>query len=240
MSERFYSDQPITNSTVVLTGSEAHHLLHVMRAQPGLEVTLFDGRGGEYRAHVSRCRRAEVELSVAEHQTIERELPIAIMLGVVLPKGDRQRWLIEKAVELGVCQLVPLTTQRSNRSYRESPAKLTRYVVEASKQCGRNRLMEITNSLDWQTFVAQSSQSQRFVAHPGGKPLQKIENHPTTSVQIAVGPEGGFTDDEIDLARSCNWQVVELGERILRIETAALTLVAGISQRATTDKNVSE
>ena len=91
---------------------EAHHLLHVMRAKAGTRVTLFDGSGWEFEAVVERAGRSEVELAIAGRQEIDREAQIAVTLGVALPKGERQKWLVEKVVELGVARLVPLETAR--------------------------------------------------------------------------------------------------------------------------------
>jgi len=231
MSDRFFSSEPITGPSVTLTDTEAHHLLHVLRSKPGLVVTLFDGRGGEYTAEISRCGRTEVEVAVREHHAIERELSRPLTLAVALPKGDRQRWLVEKAVELGVSRLVPLTTERSTRSTNEPPAKLARFVIEASKQCGRNRLMETAQPIDWQTLVSTADAPIRLIAHPGGMPLADCNVKSTGAAVLAVGPEGGFTDAEIVAATDAGWQVIGLGERILRVETAALALVAGLGLR---------
>lgn len=226
MKDRYFSDVPISGTHATLLGSEAHHLLHVMRAKPGMEVTVFDGRGGEWSAEVARLGRSEVELTGLEHHALERELPHEITLAVCLPKGDRQRWLIEKCVELGVTRLIPLTTERSTKSAAEAPAKLTRYVIEASKQCGRNRLMQIEPPQPLATggLALGNSPTTRILAHPGGKPFSEIESG--GPVHLAVGPEGGFTDAEVELAKDNGWQVVSLGERILRIETVALALVS--------------
>lgn len=227
MADRYYSAEPIEGPSVTLMGGEAHHLLHVMRAAPGLSVVLFDGRGGEYVAEVTRCGRAEVELSVGPRQEVERELPFELTLAVSLPKGDRQRWLVEKAVELGVSRLVPLRTSRSEPGPSEPAAKLMRYVIEASKQCGRNRLMEIAPPVEWATLVRETGK-RRLVAHAGGWPVAELAHTPADAV-LAVGPEGGFTDEEVAVATSAGWQVVDLGTRILRIETAAIALVAAVS-----------
>jgi 16S rRNA (uracil1498-N3)-methyltransferase len=113
MADRYFSDRPIVDSLAVLAGAEAHHLIHVMRARPGTEIVLFDGSGAQFSARVERLRRAEVELAVLTRDEIDRELPRAVTLAVALPKGDRQRWLVEKATELGVARLVPLRTVRS-------------------------------------------------------------------------------------------------------------------------------
>lgn len=231
MPDRYFSAEPINGPTVTLEGNEAHHLLHVMRAQPGLELVVFDGRGGEFAAEVIRCQRSTVEIAVGDRQELERELPFKLTLAVALPKGDRQRWLIEKAVELGVSRLIPLQTARSvgksTGKAEAGRAKLARYVIEASKQCGRNRLMEIAPSVSWQDFAAQSTTGRRVIAHPGGRPCGEVDWQVNTDdLQIAIGPEGGFADDEVAHAVAAGWETVGLCSRILRIETAALTLVS--------------
>ena len=224
MADRYFCEQPIQGTSITLSGSEAHHLLHVMRAQPGLELVLFDGSGGEYQAEVTHCKRSTVEVAIGDKQDIERELPFALTLAVALPKGDRQRWLVEKAVELGVSKLVPLQTARSVGN--QKPDKLKKYIVEASKQCGRNRLMELASPTPWESFVETCTQANRFFAHPVGLPFQETVYDKASDLTIAVGPEGGFTEEEAAAAQQANWQVVGLGNRILRIETAAIALVS--------------
>ena len=111
MSDRYFVDEPISPGSVVLAGPEAHHLIHVMRAAPGLRVVLFDGSGAEFTAVVQKVGRNEVQLSVLSREEVNRELPLDLTLAVALPKGDRQKWLVEKAVELGVTRIVPLRTR---------------------------------------------------------------------------------------------------------------------------------
>ena len=154
MARRCYSETPIDGDQATLDGSEAHHLLHVLRAAPGMSVTLFDGSGCEFDAEVTACKRSTVELAITERREVDRELPQPLVLGVALPKGDRQRWIIEKSVELGVTRLVPLITERSEK---QGGDKLGRYVIEASKQCGRNRLMEIAEPVRWGDWLATES-----------------------------------------------------------------------------------
>ena len=97
---RFYVETPVSSNKAYLAGSEAHHLIHVLRASVGMEVVLIDGSGAEFDARVLRIDRRGVELEVITRQAIDRELSFPFTLGVTLPKGDRQRWLVEKAVEL--------------------------------------------------------------------------------------------------------------------------------------------
>jgi 16S rRNA (uracil1498-N3)-methyltransferase len=226
MARRCFSETLIEAASVLLAGAEAHHLLHVLRATPGMRVTLFDGSGCEFDAEVTVCRRAAVELAVLERREVDRELPFELTLGAALPKGDRQRWLVEKAVELGVSRLVPLATERSEK---HDPDKLARYVVEASKQCGRNRLMAIASPAAWSDWLASgdaADQPRRWVAHPGGQPIDVGELAHSRATFLAIGPEGGFTETEAEAAVAAGWQIVGLGPRLLRIETAALALAS--------------
>lgn len=237
MPDRYYSAETIDDSTVTLAGSEAHHLLHVMRAKPGFELIVFDGQGGEFVAEVAACKRSTVELSIGPRQAIERELPYELTLAVSLPKGDRQRWLIEKCVELGVTRIVPLQTTRSVGSSvdrkKNSNTKLARYVIEASKQCGRNRLMEIASPVAWPALVAETTSGQRLLAHPGGQSLAEIncQTNDDDKLLLVIGPEGGFTDEEVSQAVEAGWKTVGLGARILRLETAAMALVSALTLR---------
>ncbi|MCG8448757.1 MAG: 16S rRNA (uracil(1498)-N(3))-methyltransferase [Pirellulales bacterium] len=229
MTDRYYSETPITGSTATLTGSEAHHLLHVMRAKPGRQLVVFDGQGGEYQAEVSRCGRKEVELQLGPHRDVDCELSFELTLAVALPKGDRQRWLVEKAVELGVTRLVPLTSIHSVMTGKSTnQPKLDRYVIEASKQCGRNRLMEILPTTPWVLFFREPVASRRLLAHPGGRAFHELGDDPTADTWVAIGPEGGFTEAEAEQAVAAGWETVDLGSRTLRIETAALALVSAL------------
>jgi 16S rRNA (uracil1498-N3)-methyltransferase len=238
-ARRYFVDSPISTDRATLTGAEAHHLRHVMRAVVGTEVMLFDGCGAEFVAQVASVGRSAVELTIVSRAEVNRELPVPMTLGVALPKGERQRFLVEKAVELGVGQLVPLITQRAAvRSTEQGRGRLERIAMEASKQCGRNRLMQISSPQAWSDFIgcqaAKDSPRQiiRWVAHPAapgvdGKPLWRDQAVASPDeIMLAIGPEGGLTETEVRLAQQAGWSVVDLGPRLLRIETAALVMVA--------------
>jgi 16S rRNA (uracil1498-N3)-methyltransferase len=237
MSERFFSSQAITSEQATLDGPEAHHLLNVMRAKVGAKITLFDDSGAEFDAIVEATRRADATVRILERHEIDRELPFDLTLGVALPKGDRQKWLVEKLTELGVTTLVPLITERGVAQPTENAAeRLERAVIEAAKQCGRNRLLKTARPLAWSDWIALgwlgSNESEppgiprRLIAHPGAHPLAAFDFRSPRPARISIGPEGGLTDEEIEQAISAGWQQISLGPRILRVETAAIALAA--------------
>ena len=146
-------------------------------------------------------------------------------LATSVPKGERFDWLVEKASELGVARLVPILTERSVVDPRDSKLeRLRRLTIESAKQCGRNVLLQIDPPITWSGFYAskavRASNAARLLAHPGGS-LVAGWNRQNEAI-LAIGPEGGFTDLEVENALVEGWTVIGLGPTILRIETAAL------------------
>ena len=245
MSERFFSAEPIVGERANLAGQEAHHLLHVMRARVGDRVMLFDGSGAEFAAVIESLGRTDVSLRVEGKDAVDRELPFMIVVGVALPKGDRQKWLVEKLTELGVTTLVPLVTERGvAQPTAAALERLERCVVDAAKQCGRNRLMQIAQPQHWHEWISPDThrawlgsrgsappESRRLLAHPQGTPLVGFDHSSPLPTALAIGPEGGFSDAEVSAATDAGWQPVDLGPRILRIETAAVALAAAVALR---------
>lgn len=228
MSERFFVACPLAEGPVAIDGAEAHHMAQVCRVRAGDGVCLFNGDGRQYPAVVVAASKRSVELDVQRAEQPARELAFALEAAVPLPKGDRAQFLVEKLTELGVTRLVPLRTARSVVHPGESKHdKMERWVIEASKQCGRNVLMTIAPLTDWAAYAAQSTSQRRLIAHPAAaaNSLGCFASTPTATT-FAVGPEGGFTADELALAEQHGWLPVGLGPRILRVETAALALAA--------------
>jgi 16S rRNA (uracil1498-N3)-methyltransferase len=257
MSERFYVNLPLAPGAFALDGAEAHHLAAVCRVRPGNEVCLFNGDGCEYPARVTHVARREIALEILRVEQPQRELPFALEVAAALPKGSRSQFLVEKLTELGVANYVPLACHRSNVHPRDSKReKLERYVIEASKQCGRNVLMKVDEMTAWEMYCARGSLEElRMLAHPYQAEGKKVsgtfseelgdfhavdirpEKVPDTffrgqAARIAVGPEGGFSNEEVALAIRHGWRAVSLGPRILRVETAALALVANVIEWA--------
>jgi 16S rRNA (uracil1498-N3)-methyltransferase len=243
MAERYYVNSPLQVGPVELVGPEAHHLSTVCRIRQGSLVYLFNGDGNQYPAKVVEVSRRHVSLAIDRIEYVDCELPGRLEVASPLPKGDRAHFLIEKLTEIGVTKFVPLRTARSIVDPRETKLeKLQHAVIEASKQCGRNRLMQIERVMDWQVYDREVEPfSLRVLAHPGklqhpsegrlDQLLAKAKLESLTKIAIAVGPEGGFTDEEVKEAIAIGWQPVDLGPRILRVETAAIVLAAHTALR---------
>ncbi|MCX7394973.1 MAG: RsmE family RNA methyltransferase [Planctomycetales bacterium] len=231
MFSRFFTPQFFESGDLTLDGSEAHHLIHVMRIKPGEIVELFDGQGQTGQAEVVSVKKRDVELRIL---TICCEAPPSseIIIGTAVPKGDRFAWLIEKATELGVTRIVPLTTVRSSSDPRDSKLeRLRQTVVSACKQSGRNRILEIAPVTMWSEFVRHEFPNRSaYIAHPAD-PIQTdlrqpFLGKPNSSMLFAIGPEGGFTDEEFRLAIAAGGKPISLGPLILRVETAVLAVAA--------------
>ena len=225
MAERFYVNCPLAPGLVRLEGPEAHHLATVCRARAGDRVCLFNGDGREYPAEVVAVARRGVALRVVAVEEPARERGFRLEVAAPLPKGDRAQMLVEKLTELGVTAFVPLRTRRSVVHPRETRLdKLQRHVIEASKQCGRNVLLKVEPLTDWEAHCRRGDlPSLRILAHPGAATVRWPGGG---DAALAVGPEGGLTEEEVGQARTAGWQLTGLGPLTLRVETAALTLAA--------------
>lgn len=229
MSERFFITTQPAGDRAVLEGDEARHLTRVLRAKVGDTVSLFDGRGREWPARVALLGRDRVELDTTEPTVDPVPVSIPLTLAVALPKGERQKWMVEKLTELGTARLIPLETTRGvAEATASAQARLERVVIEACKQCGRNTLMEIAAGRPLERLLAEvPAHACVVIAHPGGTPLD-VAAMPTTATEIIalVGPEGGFTDEELGSADRAGVIRISLGPHILRVETAAIALAA--------------
>ncbi|NOX54745.1 MAG: 16S rRNA (uracil(1498)-N(3))-methyltransferase [Planctomycetes bacterium] len=233
MTRRFYVSAGLNQATISVAGPEAHHMAHVLRCRVGDQVELFDGRGTVALAEIETVGRHAVTLRLLHRHRFEQDETSSVILATAVPKGDRFRWLVEKATELGVRRLVPLRTQRSVVVPSAGKLqKMSQTVIEACKQSGRNWLMEITPLVSWDTVVAEATAAGRLiVAHPDGQPtdaalIDSLKRAGKAPVWAAIGPEGGFTDEEIDQARQAGAVLIGLGKGTLRVETAAIALCA--------------
>jgi 16S rRNA (uracil1498-N3)-methyltransferase len=230
MSERFFLSMPPRDGRAVLVGDEARHLARVMRCTVGDEVVVFDGSGTSWRARVASIGRDDVMLDMGEAVTASRLTRVPLTLAVALPKGERQKWLVEKLTELGVERLVPLATTRGVAEATPAAVeRLSRGVIEACKQCGRDGLMQIGGPKGVAEVVGDAgSGAVLLVADRDGVPLEEIATAGNLVVAL-VGPEGGFTTEELATIEAAGGRRVSLGPHVLRVETAAIALAARLA-----------
>lgn len=225
---------------IELGGTEAHHLLHVLRGRVGDEVELFDGLGASAPAIITATNRRTVELKRSGTAVRQVALVRSLTLAVAPPKGDRLEWLVEKATELGVSRIVPLLTQRGTVDPRETKLdRLRATIISACKQCGRNLLMELAPPTSFADVLASlpphgesGATSTVWIGALGGAVVGTLPC-PSTNLTILIGPEGGWTDEELATAHAVGVRKVQLGDHVLRTETAAIAFAAWVAGQPT-------
>jgi 16S rRNA (uracil1498-N3)-methyltransferase len=202
--------------------------------ESGDEIEIFDGRGAARRCRIIAVGASSVDLKAVGEAISERTPAFPLVLATAVPKADRLDSLVEKATELGVSRLIPLITERSVVEPGASKiSRLERTIIEASKQCGRARLMAIDPPTRWSAIVGAFAQSLRFLADPNGMPPARFPAIACGQpVILAVGPEGGFTPAERESGERTGWYPISLGVYTLRIESAALAGCAVLFSRA--------
>ena len=235
MSTRRFYCPDLQPGQTELAGTDAHHLLHVLRLEPGQQVQLFDGQGRLANAQISQLARKTVVLTIASI-TQPPDHRIQLVLATALPKYSRQQWLLEKCTELGVDKLIPLQCRRSvaGKSFSNITfQRWTRWTIEASKQSERLFLPQISAKLKLDKLLEKlSDYDLSLVGSPDRRSVSfgdiAARAHRTNNVLIIVGPEGGFADHEIDAMAQAGVTFVRLGCNVLRTETAAAALLAAV------------
>jgi 16S rRNA (uracil1498-N3)-methyltransferase len=221
--ERRFFAPDLGGETVVLAAEEAHHLTDVLRLTEGAEVVLFDGKGSAARAEVVQVE-PQVRLRLLGGEP-SRESPLDLAIAVSPPKGDRMELIVQKLTELGARRIVPLLTERGEVDRGACSRKVERWrriALESCKQCGRSRVPELAPPQEFSEVLRDHARA--FLAQPGGSPLAMTPRGP--SILVLVGPEGGWSQEELDLAASRQVASLGLGPRTLRTETAAIAAAA--------------
>ena len=217
---------------IPLPKDAAHHALKVLHLRCGDALTLFDGTGGEYPAHVIEAGRT---LRVLTGERLERECepPLPVVLVQALPGSDKMDWVVQKAVELGVTTIQPVQSRRSvvRLSGERAEKRVTHWrqvAISACEQSGRNRLPEIREILDLAHYLAEPSADNKMILSPRGGTKLAALPRPAHGATILIGPEGGFEEEEERMACMTGFRPVALGPRVLRTETAGLAALAAI------------
>jgi 16S rRNA (uracil1498-N3)-methyltransferase len=236
MTRRRWIADTSTETTASLFGSQAAHLTRVLRAQPGMQADIVAG-GKVYRAAIASVSLEEVVFTLLETIDSNPALPVTLLLAVF--KFDRMEWAIEKATELGVSAIVPVLARRTEKHLAESAGKRVerwrRIAHEAAKQSRRADLPALEEPTPLPARLQQSSSAQQIVLAEDERKTtlrQRIEASLESSgaelpnFEFAIGPEGGWTPEELALFAKHQWQSASLGPRILRAETAAIAALA--------------
>lgn len=221
--------EQISAGELLISGPEAHHLLHVLRMKTGSSLVLFDGTGSIADAVILETGRRDITVRAQNVRTPHTEFSTQLTVAAAPPKGDRLRTMVEKLTEMGVHRLVLLETERSVTAPGETRVeKLKASVIAACKQARRPVLMELQPLISLPDLLRQAvtDQCTVFAAHPAAtsQPLLTTSDHTHSPIAplLLIGPEGGFTDHEITLIKSVQARFMTWPGTILRTETAAL------------------
>ncbi len=232
---RFYAaPSSFTETTVRLDADEAHHLTRVLRLGSGAQVFVFDGEGVEHECEVARVAKHEVDLNLLRRLDDVVESPLQLTLAQAQIKGDKFDWVIQKATELGATRIVPLVTEHSDIKRAEERAgqrlqRWRRISLEALKQCGRRRLVDICEPAPFDEFCGSAARGACLIfSERGGGGLAEVtaKLREFNQLSLCVASEGGWSERELRKAASCGFTPVSLGSRILRTETAAIVAVS--------------
>ena len=233
-SPRFYCREALSpGAHVELPEPVARHAVRVLRLPPGAPMVLFDGRGGEYPAHIERIERDRVHAELGAWRDVERESLLNITLVQALQSGDKMDFTIQKAVELGMRDIVPVESRRSVlRLAGERAGKRVAHwqgvVASACEQCGRNQVPLVAPLEKLENWLARPSNGclRLMLAPDADQTLASIP--PAEAIQLLIGAEGGLDPQEVIAATQAGFRAVRMGPRILRTETAGLAALAAL------------
>lgn len=214
-----------------ITGADAHYVRNVLRLQAGDRLELLDGTGQVHEAEIVSLTKELVTVKVVRSSPSDREPVVKVTLAQALPKGSKMDFVVEKSVELGVNRIIPVLTERTiGRSAKTE--RWRKLAKEAAEQAGRAIIPEVSESTN---FASVLKLKERFDLALLPWELEKnislrsaLQASKPSSIIVLIGPEGGFSQAEVEQARAMGWQTVTLGKRILRTETAGLAVLANI------------
>ena len=233
---RFYVPQPrVENGMLKIEGIEAKHIRKVLRLRAGDEIVVFDGLGKEFEGTIVEERLSSVVIRVQNVISLKKDSPLEVILAQSLLKGEKMDYLIQKAVELGVNKIIPFFSSRSVPLLEKSRRLMRHHrwekiAVEASKQCGRGLVPKVESVQEYSDMLQNpSTEDLRLILwEREGIKLKEVlkRSEENGNIFFIIGPEGGFTQLEVDEAKRAGFTPVTLGRRILRAETASLCLLS--------------
>ncbi|MDM8569584.1 16S rRNA (uracil(1498)-N(3))-methyltransferase [Thiotrichales bacterium HSG1] len=229
---RLFVDSPLfIGQEIVLPKETSHYLLNVLRIRVNSSVTLFNGKNGEYIANLIEINKKIAKLQVYEYNNINRDSPLKLILVTAVSRPEHMDYTIQKATELGVQQIIPVITERSPPIHKidKRQQHWFKIIVSACEQSGRNNLPVLHNVIPLTVWLDKPQIGSRLVLSPNGEHslCVSLSMHDVQkSITVLIGPEGGLTATEIQLATEVSYVDINLGKRILRTETAATTVLS--------------
>lgn len=229
---RFHVPEAAPGARLELPEHVAHHAREVLRLRPGAAAQVFDGQGNEYQATVERIDRRHVTMHLGSPVSARPEAPLRIVLALSTLRGDGMEWVVQKATELGVAEIRPLVTARTDSAAR--PALLgtrqerwEKVASGAAEQCGRAVVPSIAPTTHLDPLLAEPFEGRRLIfSATGGVGLRSLPA--PTAVQVLIGPPGGWDPIELERAAHAGFEAASLGPRTLRTETAAIAAIAAM------------
>lgn len=237
MHHFFVTPEQVRENQIYIEGSDVNHMKNVLRMKIGEELQVSDGENKKYRCKIEAFTEREVCVTILEELKSDTELPSKLYLFQGLPKSDKMEWIVQKAVELGVWEIIPVATKRAVVKLDEKKAakKVERWnsISESgAKQSGRTVIPEVKQVMSYKEALAYAKQLDVvLIPYELAEGMQETKQlirsiNPGQSVGIFIGPEGGFEQEEIGMAMESGATPVTLGKRILRTETAGLTMLS--------------
>lgn len=232
---RIHVDAGLTaGAELVLPEQAAAHVVRVLRLRAGDPVSLFNGDGSDYAAELVAVGPREARARILESRTNRSESPLRIVLAQALARGEKMDWIVQKATELGIAEIVPLVTARSEVKLDDARARKRlehwrAVAISACEQSGRARVPTIATVQPLRTWLdSLDGPAVRLALLPEGELAPRTLGAPAQGAALAVGPEGGFDDADIALLRKAGFRGLALGPRVLRTETAGMAAIAAL------------
>ena len=228
----YYPHSLAIHNTVTLDNATAHYVGHVLRLKNDSLLTIFNNRGGEYQCRIINRRKREIDIAIEKFDAIEKESPLNIHLGQAISRHEKMDWVIQKTTELGIQEITPLFTERcavklNEQRWQKRLQHWQSIAISACEQCGRNRLPIIHPPQQLADWVIAQQNELKLILSPHESSSLDIKNNTTIeNISLLIGAEGGLSEQEINIAKQQQFQPIQLGSRILRTETAAVTALS--------------
>lgn len=229
---RIYQNQPLIEGTdIVLDDNGSRHIGKVLRKTVGEPLIVFNGTGGEYHGQIQEVSNKQVTSSLDFFNEVDRNGSIEIHLGQVMGKGNHMDYALQKAVELGVSEITPLTSAHcevrlKGQRLEKKMEQWRHLLISACEQSGLNILPTLHPPVTITQWAETVDTELKWVLHTDGLPENPFDTEKPASVCFTVGPEGGFSDEEIDQLKASDFQSVTLGPRVWRTETAPVVMLS--------------